>query len=55
MAMAQKRLGGPEWLILSGASSFILVRGVSAWWQADIRWLHFCIHTCREETWTTFA
>jgi hypothetical protein len=41
MAMAQKRLGGPEWLILSGAGLFILVLGVSAWWQADIRWLHF--------------
>jgi len=41
MAMAQKRLGGPEWLILGGASLFILVLGVSAWWQADIRWLHF--------------
>jgi hypothetical protein len=41
MAIAQKRLGGPEWLILSGSGVFILVLGVSAWWQADIRWLHF--------------
>jgi hypothetical protein len=41
MAIAQNRLGGPEWLILSGAGLFILVLGVSAWWQADIRWLHF--------------
>jgi len=41
MEIAQKRLGGPEWLILSGAIFFILVLGVSAWWQADIRWLHF--------------
>ena len=41
MAITQKRLGGPEWLILSGAGFFILVLGISAWWQADIRWLHF--------------
>lgn len=41
MATTQKRLGAPEWLILSGAGLFILVLGVSAWWQADIRWLHF--------------
>jgi hypothetical protein len=41
MATAQKRLGGPEWLILIGAGLFILVLGVSAWWQAEIRWLHF--------------
>ena len=41
MATTQKRLGAPEWLILIGAGFFILVLGVSAWWQADIRWLHF--------------
>jgi len=41
MAIAKKRLGGLEWLILSGAGLFILVLGISAWWQADIRWLHF--------------
>ena len=31
----------PEWLILIGASFFILVLIVSAIWEADIRWLHF--------------
>jgi hypothetical protein len=35
------RLGAREWLILTGASFFILVLAVSAYWQADIRWLHF--------------
>lgn len=32
---------GPLWLILIGASFFILVLAVSAIWEADIRWLHF--------------
>ena len=31
----------PEWFIVVGASFFILVLGVSASWEADIRWLHF--------------
>jgi hypothetical protein len=31
----------PEWLILLGGGFFILVLGVSAWWEADLRWLHF--------------
>jgi hypothetical protein len=31
----------PEWLILIGGSFFILVLAVSAFWEADIRWLHF--------------
>lgn len=35
------RLGAPEWLILIGASLFIAVLFVSAWWEADIRWLYF--------------
>jgi hypothetical protein len=35
------RMGVPEWLILIGASVFILVLAVSAIWEADIRWLHF--------------
>lgn len=35
------RLGAPEWLILIGGSFFILVLAVSAFWDADIRWLHF--------------
>ncbi|MGB9072531.1 MAG: hypothetical protein WCC22_07645 [Terriglobales bacterium] len=31
----------PEWLILVGGCFFVLVLGVSALWEADIRWLHF--------------
>lgn len=31
----------PEWLIVIGATIFIIVLGVSAFWEADIRWLHF--------------
>ena len=41
MAQETKRLGGPEWLILIGAGFFIMVLAVSAWWEPDIRWLHF--------------
>lgn len=35
------RIGAPEWLILAGAVAFILVLWLSAYWEADIRWLHF--------------
>jgi len=31
----------PFWLILIGACVFILMLAVSAYWDADIRWLHF--------------
>jgi hypothetical protein len=31
----------PQWLILIGASIFMLMLAVSAYWEADIRWLHF--------------
>ena len=31
----------PEWLILTGSSIFMFVLGISAFWEADIRWLHF--------------
>jgi hypothetical protein len=31
----------PEWLIVPGASIFILVLAISAYFEADIRWLHF--------------
>jgi hypothetical protein len=31
----------PEWLIVVGATIFIIVLAVSAFWEADIRWLHF--------------
>ena len=34
------QLGAPEGVILLGASIFILVLGVSAFWEPDIRWLH---------------
>ncbi len=30
-----------QWLILVGACFFILALAVSAYWEADIRWLHF--------------
>jgi len=38
---AERQIGAPEWLILAGTSSFILVLAVSAYSEADIRWLHF--------------
>jgi hypothetical protein len=41
MARTEQRCGLPEWLIVIGASLFIVVLAVSAIWQADIRWLHF--------------
>jgi hypothetical protein len=31
----------PQWLILVGTGFFILALAVSAYWEADIRWLHF--------------
>jgi hypothetical protein len=31
----------PEWLILTGGCVFILVLALSAYWEPDIRWLHF--------------
>ena len=34
-------IGAPEWLILIGATVFIIVLAVSAIFEADIRWLHF--------------
>jgi len=41
MEHADRQFGAPEWLILIGGSIFILVLAVSAFWEADIRWLHF--------------
>lgn len=41
MEHADRQFGAPEWLILIGGSVFILVLAVSAFWEADIRWLHF--------------
>ncbi|HMD95890.1 MAG TPA: hypothetical protein VKM93_00975 [Terriglobia bacterium] len=41
MQNANRRLGTPECLILIGAFLFVVVLGLSAWWESDIRWLHF--------------
>jgi hypothetical protein len=41
MSSADRKTGGPEWLILIGASIVVAVLAVSAYWEADIRWLHF--------------
>lgn len=41
MQPSKWHLGAPEWLILIGASVFIFVLALSAFWDADIRWLHF--------------
>jgi hypothetical protein len=41
MVNLDHRAGAPEWLIVTGASFFILVLAISAYWEADIRWLHF--------------
>lgn len=35
------RYGAPEWLTVVGGCIFILVLAASAFWEADIRWLHF--------------
>ena len=31
----------PEWLIVTGSCIFIFVLALSAFWEPDIRWLHF--------------
>jgi hypothetical protein len=41
MESANPHLRTPEWLIVIGGCIFILVLGVSALWEPDIRWLHF--------------
>jgi hypothetical protein len=35
------RIGLPEWLIVIGSCVFIFVLWLSAYFEADIRWLHF--------------
>jgi hypothetical protein len=35
------RIRAPEWLILVGCALFIFALGLSAYLEADIRWLHF--------------
>jgi len=40
--MKQKRASrAPERLYVTGAAIFILMLAVSAWWERDLRWLHF--------------
>jgi hypothetical protein len=41
MRNPHSQFGAPEGVILLGAGIFILVLGVSAFWESDIRWLHF--------------
>ena len=41
MKSGGRQIGTPEWLIFIGGCSFVLVLGVSAYWEPDIRWLHF--------------
>jgi hypothetical protein len=41
MEEANGQFGALEWLILIGAGVFILVLAVSAFFEPDIRWLHF--------------
>jgi hypothetical protein len=41
MERSARESNAPQWLILVGASFFIGVLAVSAYWEADIRWLHF--------------
>ena len=36
-----QQIKSPEWLILLGGSVFVVVLGISAYWEPDIRWLHF--------------
>jgi hypothetical protein len=38
---ASARLGAPDWFTLIGGCLFVLVLGLSAYWESDIRWLHF--------------
>ena len=41
MQTAHTQSKAPEWFIVVGGCLFILVLGFSAFWEADIRWLHF--------------
>ena len=41
MMKASRESNLPQWLILVAALVFILMLAVSAYWEADIRWLHF--------------
>lgn len=41
MQTENTRFKTPQWFILIGGCFFILVLAVSAFWEADLRWLHF--------------
>lgn len=41
MEKTERRAGAAEWLILIGGCIFVVVLAVSAYFEADIRWLHF--------------
>jgi hypothetical protein len=41
MESGKQRTGPPEWLIVLGGSVFVAMLGLSAYWEKDIRWLHF--------------
>ena len=41
MGNSNEELATPEWLILIGAVAFILVLAISAYWEPQIRLLHF--------------
>jgi len=41
MKSRSRRAGAPEWLILTGGCLFIFVLWLSAYFESDIRWLHF--------------
>ena len=41
MSKTNLQIEAPQWLILLGGCCFILALGISAFWEADIRWLHF--------------
>lgn len=41
MQNTKKHLGAPDWIILAGGCTFVVVLAISAYFEADIRWLHF--------------
>jgi len=41
MSTWNEESSAPEWFILAGGLFFILVLAISAYWEAEIRWLHF--------------
>lgn len=49
MQTDSQSIRAPEWLIVIGASAFIVVLAVSAYWDPSIRWLHFL------QSWMYFA